>query len=42
MTKTKIAKSWDIQESNIWLNRVFELKKLPYVPYPKDAFEEVE
>jgi hypothetical protein len=32
--KTKMLRSWDIPGSNIRLNHVFELNKLPYDPYP--------
>jgi hypothetical protein len=32
--KTETLRSWDIRGLNIWLNRVFELNRLPYAGYP--------
>jgi hypothetical protein len=34
--KTETLQSWDISGSNVRLNRVFELNRLPYVGYPGD------
>jgi hypothetical protein len=34
--KTKALRSWDIRDSNVRLNRVFELNRLPYGGYPGD------
>jgi hypothetical protein len=34
--KTKTLRSWDIRGSNVRLNRVFELNRLPYGGYPGD------
>jgi hypothetical protein len=34
--KTETLWSWDIRGSNVWLNRVFELNRLPYADYPGD------
>jgi hypothetical protein len=34
--KTEILRSWDIRGSNVRLNRVFELNRLPYAGYPGD------
>jgi hypothetical protein len=31
--KTETLRSWDIRSSNVLLNRVFELNRLPYVGY---------
>jgi hypothetical protein len=33
--KTEMLRSWDIRGSNVRLNRVFKLNKLPYGPYPE-------
>jgi hypothetical protein len=35
VSKTEMLRSWDIHGSNMRLNRVFELNKLPYGPYPE-------
>jgi hypothetical protein len=34
--KTKTLRSWDTRGSNVKMNRVFELNRLPYVGYPRD------
>jgi hypothetical protein len=34
--RTETLRSWDIRGSNVRLNRVFELNRLPYVGYPED------
>jgi hypothetical protein len=34
--RTEILRSWDIRGSNVRLNRVFELNRLPYGGYPRD------
>jgi hypothetical protein len=34
--KTEALRSWDIRGSNVRLNRVFELNRLPYDGYPGD------
>jgi hypothetical protein len=34
--RTEALRSWDIRGSNIRLNRVFELNRLPYGGYPRD------
>ena len=34
--KTEALWSWDIRGSNVRLNRVFELNRLPYGGYPED------
>jgi hypothetical protein len=34
--RTESLRSWDIQGSNVRLNRVFELNRLPYGGYPRD------
>jgi hypothetical protein len=34
--KTETLRSWDIRGSNVRLNRVFELNRLPYAGYPGD------
>jgi hypothetical protein len=34
--KTETLRSWDIRGSNVRLNHVFELNRLPYVGYPGD------
>jgi hypothetical protein len=34
--KTENLRSWDIRGSNVRLNRVFELNRLPYGGYPRD------
>jgi hypothetical protein len=34
--RTEALRSWDIRESNVCLNRVFELNRLPYDGYPGD------
>jgi hypothetical protein len=34
--KTKTLRSWDIHGSNVRLNRVFELNRLPYAGYSRD------
>jgi hypothetical protein len=34
--KTKTLRSWDIRSSNVRLNRVFELNRLPYASYLGD------
>jgi hypothetical protein len=36
VSKTETLRSWDIRGSNVWLNRVFELNRLPYAGYPGD------
>jgi hypothetical protein len=33
--KTEMLRRWDIHGSKVRLNRVFELNKLPYDPYPE-------
>jgi hypothetical protein len=34
--KTETLRSWDIHGSNVRLNHVFELNRLPYAGYPGD------
>jgi hypothetical protein len=34
--RTEALRSWDIRGSNVRLNRVFELNRLPYGDYPED------
>jgi hypothetical protein len=34
--RTEALRSWDIRRSNVRLNRVFELNRLPYGGYPGD------
>jgi hypothetical protein len=34
--RTEALRSWDIRGSNVRLNRVFELNRLPYSSYPGD------
>jgi hypothetical protein len=34
--RTEAMQSWDIRGSNVRLNRVFELNRLPYGGYPGD------
>jgi hypothetical protein len=34
--RTETLWSWDIHGSNVRLNRVFELNRLPYGGYPRD------
>jgi hypothetical protein len=34
--RTEALRSWDIRGSNVLLNRVFELNRLPYDDYPGD------
>ena len=34
--RTEALRSWDIRGSNVRLNRVFELNRLPYGGYPGD------
>jgi hypothetical protein len=34
--RTESLRSWDIRGSNVRLNRVFELNRLPYIGYPGD------
>jgi hypothetical protein len=34
--RTESLRSWDIRGSNVRLNRVFELNRLPYGGYPGD------
>jgi hypothetical protein len=34
--RTEALQSWDIRGSNVYLNRVFELNRLPYGGYPGD------
>jgi hypothetical protein len=34
--RTEALRSWDIRGSNVRLNRVFELNRLPYDGYPRD------
>jgi hypothetical protein len=34
--RTEALRSWDIRGSNVRLNRVFELNRLPYGGYPRD------
>jgi hypothetical protein len=34
--RTETLRSWDIRGSNVRLNRVFELNRLPYGGYPGD------
>jgi hypothetical protein len=34
--RTEAVRSWDIRGSNVRLNRVFELNRLPYGGYPGD------
>jgi hypothetical protein len=33
---TETLRSWDIRGSNVWLNHIFELNRLPYAGYPGD------
>jgi hypothetical protein len=35
-SRTEALRSWDIHGSNVRLNRVFELNRLPYDGYPGD------
>lgn len=37
--KTEFSRSIEIQDGNICLNRVFEMRELEYGPYPEDAEE---
>jgi hypothetical protein len=39
--KTETLRSWDIHGSNVRLNRVFELNRLPYAGYPGDDYADV-
>jgi hypothetical protein len=39
--KTETLRSWDIRGSNVRLNRVFELNRLPYAGYPGDDYADV-
>jgi hypothetical protein len=39
--KTETLRSWDIRGSNVRLNCVFELNRLPYVGYPGDDYADV-
>jgi hypothetical protein len=39
--KTETLRSWDIRGSNVRLNRVFELNRLPYGGYPGDECVDV-
>jgi hypothetical protein len=39
--KTETLRSWDIRGSNVRLNRVFELNRLPYAGYPGDDYTDV-
>jgi hypothetical protein len=39
--KTETLRSWDIRGSNVRLNRVFELNRLPYAGYPGDDYANV-
>jgi hypothetical protein len=39
--KTKTLRSWDICDSNVRLNRVFELNRPPYAGYPGDDYGDV-
>jgi hypothetical protein len=41
VSKTETQRSWDIRGSNVRLNRVFELNRLPYVGYPGDDYANV-
>jgi hypothetical protein len=34
--RTEALRSWDIRGSNVRLNRVFDLNRLPYGGYPRD------
>jgi hypothetical protein len=34
--RTESLRSWDIHGSNVRLNRIFELNRLPYGGYPRD------
>jgi hypothetical protein len=34
--RTETLRSWDIRGSNVCLNRVFKLNRLPYGGYPRD------
>jgi hypothetical protein len=34
--RTEALRSWDVRGSNVRLNRVFELNRLPYGDYPED------
>jgi hypothetical protein len=34
--RMETLRSWDIRDSNVWLNRVFELNSLHYAGYPGD------
>jgi hypothetical protein len=36
VSRTEAVWSWDIRGSNVRLNRVFELNRLPYDSYPGD------
>jgi hypothetical protein len=36
VSRTETLRSWDIRGSNVRLNRVFELNRLPYGGYPGD------
>jgi hypothetical protein len=37
VARTEALRSWDIRGSNVRLNRVFELNRLPYGGYPGDG-----
>jgi hypothetical protein len=39
--KTETLRSWDIRGSNVRLDHVFELNRLPYVGYPGDDYADV-
>jgi hypothetical protein len=39
--KTETLRSWDIRCSNVRLNRVLELNRLPYAGYPGDDYADV-
>jgi hypothetical protein len=39
--KMETLRSWDICDSNVRLNRVFELNRLPYAGYPGDDYADV-
>jgi hypothetical protein len=39
--KIETLRCWDICGSNVRLNRVFELNRLPYVGYPGDNYADV-
>jgi hypothetical protein len=41
VSKTETLRSWDIRDSNVRLNRVFELNRLPYAGYPGDDYTNV-